>query len=182
MRTRNFRVRTDVVQRGSVTESQKGKKAYVERRVTVFSVESTWQRPKGRPSSPPHRIRRQRLTKRDRKIRNSKALQTKGAKFHAGTGFVKTRHVKLGILPCVKTTSLKTDENMARNAISDLLRPRKSPARSQRKVVQKDQLRHRSLHNWVVYLKILIRETLFNVNLENRELNTPSNSPKAPGT
>ena len=71
---------------------------------------------------------------------------------------------------------------MARLAISDLLRPRKSPARSQRKVVQKDQLRHWSLYNWVVYLKILIRETLFNVNLENREQNTPSNSPKAPGT
>ena len=52
MRTRNFRVRTDVVQRGSVTKSQKGKKAYVERKVRVFSVESTWQRPKGRPSSP----------------------------------------------------------------------------------------------------------------------------------
>ena len=29
-RTRNFRVRNDVVERGSVTTSQKGKKAYVE--------------------------------------------------------------------------------------------------------------------------------------------------------
>ena len=33
MRTRNFRVRSDVVERGSVTKSQKGKKAYVERKV-----------------------------------------------------------------------------------------------------------------------------------------------------
>ena len=42
MRTRNFRVRNDVVERGSVTKSQKGKKAYVERKVRVFSVGDTW--------------------------------------------------------------------------------------------------------------------------------------------
>ena len=33
MRTRNFRFRSDVVERGSVTKSQKGKKTYVERKV-----------------------------------------------------------------------------------------------------------------------------------------------------
>ena len=33
MRTRNFRVRNEVVQRGAVTKSRKGKKAYVERKV-----------------------------------------------------------------------------------------------------------------------------------------------------
>ena len=33
MRTRNFRVRNDVVDGGSVTKSQKGKKAYTERKV-----------------------------------------------------------------------------------------------------------------------------------------------------
>ena len=33
MRTQNFRVRNEVVERGSVTKSQKGKKAYVERKV-----------------------------------------------------------------------------------------------------------------------------------------------------
>ena len=33
LRTRNFRVRSDVVEKGSVTKSQKGKKAYVERKV-----------------------------------------------------------------------------------------------------------------------------------------------------
>ena len=42
VRTRNFRVRSDVVERGSVTKSQKGKKACVERQVGVFSVEGTW--------------------------------------------------------------------------------------------------------------------------------------------
>ena len=39
MRNRNFRVRNDVVERGSVTKSQKGKKPHVERKVgeSVFS-------------------------------------------------------------------------------------------------------------------------------------------------
>ena len=38
MRTRNFRVWNEVVERGSVTKSQKGKKAYVRRKVeSVFS-------------------------------------------------------------------------------------------------------------------------------------------------
>ena len=42
MRTRNFRVRNDVVERGSVTKSQKGKIAYVERKIRrVFSVGRT---------------------------------------------------------------------------------------------------------------------------------------------
>ena len=69
-----------------------------------------------------------------------KALQIKGATFHADTESVRIHHVTIGILPCVKTTSLRLDKYMATNAIFDMLRLRKSPARSQRKVVQKDQL------------------------------------------
>ena len=42
MRTRNIRVLSDVAERRSVTKSQKGKKAYIERKVGVFSVEGTW--------------------------------------------------------------------------------------------------------------------------------------------
>ena len=43
MGTRNFRVRSDVEERGSVTKSQKGEKAYVKRKVgECFSVEGTW--------------------------------------------------------------------------------------------------------------------------------------------
>ena len=43
MRTRNSRVQSEVVERGSVTKSQNGKKACVERKVgECFSVESTW--------------------------------------------------------------------------------------------------------------------------------------------
>ena len=41
MKTRNFRVRNEVVERGSVSKRQKVKKAYVERIVGVFSVEGT---------------------------------------------------------------------------------------------------------------------------------------------
>ena len=64
-----------------------------------------------------------------------------------------------------------------------MLRLRRSPARSQRKVVRKDQLHYwRSLHNWVVYLKILIRESLFYMTKENGDQNTWSNSPSALGT
>ena len=45
-----------------------------------------------------------------------------------------------------------------------MLRLKKSPAKSQRKVVRKDQLHHsRSLYNWIVYLKILILENLLSV-------------------
>ena len=39
MRTRSFRFRNEVVERGSVTKSQKGKKAHVETKVRVFSVD-----------------------------------------------------------------------------------------------------------------------------------------------
>ena len=95
----------------------------------------------------------------------------------------KIRHVDSGILPCVKTTSLRPDAYVAKNADSDMLRLRRSPAKKQRKVVRKDQLHYRrSLHNWVVCLKILIRENLFYVKKEDWDQNTPSNSPRAPGT
>ena len=42
MRTRNFRVRNEVVGRGAVTKSSNRKKAYVVKKVGVFSVEGTW--------------------------------------------------------------------------------------------------------------------------------------------
>ena len=48
---------------------------------------------------------------------------------------------------------------MVMNAISDMLRPKESPTKGQIKVVQKDQLPcRRSLDNWVVCLKIFVRE------------------------
>ena len=43
MRTRNFRVRNDVVERGAVTKSQKSKESLrLEESGGVFSVEGTW--------------------------------------------------------------------------------------------------------------------------------------------
>ena len=76
--------------------------------------------------------------------------------------FLKTRHVNVGIFLCVKTSSLRPDAKMEEDVSSDMLRPRRRPAKSQRKVVRKDQLHYlRSLHKCVVHLKILIRESLF---------------------
>ena len=97
--------------------------------------------------------------------------------------FCKTRHVSSGILPCVRITSMNKYVFFATNAISDLSRQKESPTKGQRKEVQKEQLRYwRSLYNWVVCLKNLVRESLFHVNLECWDRNTPSNSPRAPGT
>ena len=119
MRTRNFRVR-------SVTKSQKGKKAYVERKVEecfqwkahgqcvqkethVVSVmtdkapgnSGSGQRRKGHP------IRRQnRLTAREKSPQRDQAIKRKAlwtrVKFHADTNSVITRHVSSGVLPCVR--------------------------------------------------------------------------------
>ena len=85
-----------------------------------------------------HQTRRPRLTQGGIffEIKN-RPLQTKGVKLRAITGFVKARHVNFGILPYVKTTSLRPDANMATNAIFDMLRQMKSPAKSQRKMVQR---------------------------------------------
>ena len=169
MRTRNFWVRNDVVERGSVTKSQKGKKAYIERKVeecfqwkahgecskedscsfgndTKASGNSGAGQRRKDDRLLPHPIRRQRLTARDKNPQKNqatkrKALQTKGAKSRAYSEFVKSRRVHFGILPCVRSTSLKEGVFMVTNAISDMLRPKKSPAKGQRKVVQKDQLR-----------------------------------------
>ena len=164
MSTRNFRVRTEVVERGAVTKSQKGKKAYVDKKVEeYFQWKTNGQCSKGdscsfsyelAPGSSggftddrpfPHQIRRPRLTKGETKPQQHQAtkriaLQTKGAKFHADTENVKIRHVAIGMLPYVKTTSLRLDANMTTSAIVDMLRLRRSPAKSQGKVVRKDQL------------------------------------------
>ena len=113
-----------------------------------------------------------------------KALQTKGARFCANTEIVILRHVVSGILPYVKATSLRLDAHLATSANFDMLRQMRSPAKSQRKLVRKDQLLYwRSLYNWVVYLKVLIRENLLcHVNKEDWGQNTPSNFPRARGT
>ena len=39
----------------------------------------------------------------------------------------------MGILPCVKTASLRPDAHMEENVSSDMLRPRRRPVKSQKK-------------------------------------------------
>ena len=130
-------------------------------------------------------IRRQnRRTARDKNPHRDQAVNRKTrwtrVKFHANSSPVKHHHVSFGIFPCVKIIGLKKDVYMATNAISDMFRQKESPAKSQRRVVPKHQLLcWKSLYKRVVYLKILFRENLFHVNLENWDRNTPSNSPKA---
>ena len=80
-----------------------------------------------------------------------KTLQTKGAKFRAATESIKARHGIVGILPCVKTTSLRPGANLEEHVPSDMLRLRRSPARSQRKVVRKDQLHHWREQRWKLW-------------------------------
>ena len=55
-------------------------------------------------------------------------------------GSVRICHVIIGTLPRVSITSLNEDANMATNVDSDMLRLRRSPSKSQRKVERKDQL------------------------------------------
>ena len=113
MRTGNFRVQNEVVERGAVTKSQKGKKAYIQRTVgecfqwkahgqcskgdsCSFSHDRLiqgdfcgGQRRKGRSSSlaPNSKAKTDegRENPRKHQATKRKALQTKGAKFHAVT-------------------------------------------------------------------------------------------------
>ena len=52
----------------------------------------------------------------------------------------KLRRVIIGLLPCVKITSLNRDAHSATSVCSETLRSTGSPVQSRRKVVEKDQL------------------------------------------
>ena len=86
----------------------------------------------------PHPIRRQsRLTV---KKATKRKILTREVRFCVGSKIVKkkkNRRASFGIFPCVAVTSLKKDAHMATNAIFVMLRRRRSPASSQRKVVQR---------------------------------------------
>ena len=153
MRTRNFRVWSEVVERGAVTKSQKGKKRYVERKVGgCFQWKAHGQCSKGDSCSFSHELasgnrcggqRREeqssspapnsKANPQNNEATEMKTIQTEGAKFRADTQTETIRHVVLGILPCVKTSSLKLDAHLAKNAFSDMLRRRRSPTRSRKK-------------------------------------------------
>ena len=113
MRNRNFRARSDVVERGSVTKSHKGDKACVEKKVEecfqwkahvshkllVTKVEKVKEKKDDRLLL--HLILRQsRLTARDKNSHRDQAIKRKPQwikmKFHADSDYVKIHHVSSG--------------------------------------------------------------------------------------
>ena len=146
MITRNFKVRNDVVERGSVTKSRKVKKAHAERKVeSVFQWKAhgqcskgdsysfshgtmasgnsgKGQRPKGRLSSPAPNSK----AKTDEGEENPQNIrQRRGGLFGRKErnsmsiqDLQQNRHVNFGILPCVAY--------MERSVSLDMLRLRKS--------------------------------------------------------
>ena len=87
-----------------------------------------------------HRLTEENL---ERLVPEEKALLEENAESRAkksSNESVRTLRVIIGTLPYVKITSLRLDAFMAMIAVSDTLRRRKRPARSQRKVVRKEQL------------------------------------------
>ena len=207
MRNRNFRAWNDVAERGSVTKNQKGEKAYVERKVgQCFQWKAQGRSSKGDSCSFSHEPQAcgnkgrkgQRKKKDDRlllhlfqsqnrltaKATTRKAPCIKGVKFHAETHSVKIRHVSSGIIPCVRTTSLQeVVSHCDKNAVSDMLRQKESPTRSRRKggakgsvAILKESLPLCCVSQYYYSRKSIPREP------GNWEQNTPSHSPKAPGT
>ena len=143
------------MERRSVTESQEGKKANDERKVgECFQWKAHGQCSKGDQCSfshdkktlapvakvrdekddrlLPHQVRRQRLSIKE--ATRMKAL-TREVRFHADTKVEKIRRVNLASSRVSKLQSLKKDAYMATNTVFDMLRQKKTPARSQRKVV-----------------------------------------------
>ena len=156
MRTRNFRARNEKSgKRSSNQESKTEKSQRGEESGRMLSVESRWtmlcsfrhdpasgnrceaQRQKGQSSSPAPKAQ----AKTDGKIPSKGSGRRREFRAEISLGKnVRTRHVIIGTLPRVNITSLRQDAGMATNAISDMLRRRRSPAKNQRKVVRKDQL------------------------------------------
>ena len=165
MRTRNFRARNEMVERGAVTKSQKGRKASVDRKVgECYQWKATGQCSRGDSCSFSHdRASGNRCDQRQGGQSSSLAPKSAGTqwrketlkKFRSQRGqpfwnkeqeaevradtclgeSVRTRHVITGTFPCVSITSLNLDAHMAKNAESDTLRPMCNPVKSRRKVV-----------------------------------------------
>ena len=168
MRNRNFRVRIDVVERGSVTKSRKGNKAYVGRKIReCFQWKAHGQCSKGDSCSFSHdpqacgdKGKGQRRKRRSSSpASNSKAKRTDGEehKSSQGSGNKQEKLERQERIPCrfrrCKNPSCgfwhppvclnNKSENivyMATNAVSDMLRQKESPTRSRKRVVRKDQL------------------------------------------
>ena len=163
MRTRNFRARNEIFERGAATKTpKKGRGAVVERKVgECFQWQAIGQCSRGYSCSSshaqaserdaardkknrrplPHLKRRHRLTKSyPQKVQATEArpLVDQEAEIRAEISSkesARTRHVIIGTLPCVLITSMKQDAHMEQSADFDMLRGRRSPAKSRRKVV-----------------------------------------------
>ena len=87
----------------------------------------------------PHSIQRKRLAERNKNLFHKnqaikrKARQIKEARFDPDTSFVNMRRVSFGILPCVRTTSLKKVVDMVTNAISDTVGQKRRPTKRSKK-------------------------------------------------
>ena len=140
MRTRNFRARSEIVERGAVTKRPKGRKAVVERKVgecfqwkaigqcsrgdscsfsheQASEADATRDKKNKRPLQ--HQKRMHRLTKSyPPKVQatEERSLLEPEADFRAELSskeIARTRHVVIGTLPSVLITSLKQDAYMA---------------------------------------------------------------------
>ena len=187
-RNGNFRVRRDVVEWGSVTKSQKGNNAKVERKMEVISVEGTWTMfPKvthvvsdmthktleteDKVSVPETKraivFSRIPLTARDKNPHWYQAIKTGKLERYEWNSMpihILWKSV-MWILASSRVSVLQVWKKKKRlytlrqNSLPTRW-GRRNAQRSRRKVVQKDQLRYwRSLYTLVVYLKILIRES-----------------------
>ena len=162
MRTRNFRARNEIVERGTVTKSHKGKKVNAERRVGECDQwKANGQYSKGDscsfshdPASGNRRDRRQvgqssslaprAKAQTDGKI-HSKGSGRRGESLSGTRGRIPCRnffgesvrihHVICGTLPCVASTSQNPDASLVKNVCVDTLRLMGRPAKSRRKVV-----------------------------------------------
>ena len=116
--------------RGAVTKSQKGKKAYVERKVgkcfqwkghghavsvitNLYKETCTVVRDERDDRLLPHQIRKPRLTEGEKNLPKTSGNREESSSDKRSKipcrykNCTKTYHVNLGILPCVKTTSLR---------------------------------------------------------------------------
>ena len=162
MRTRNFRVRSEVLERGSVTKSQKGKKGYVESKVWECvewkvhgqcSKGGSWsfshdklvqgdlrggQRREGRLSSPAPDSKAktdqgwEKILKQIFGI-NEDISSNQRRELPCRCKVLKSRQVKFGIRPCVKTTSLSPDVFMEENVSFRHVEAEERPSKKSKK-------------------------------------------------
>ena len=187
--TRNFRARSEIVERGAVTKSQKGRKATVRKVWEGYQWKAIGQCSKGDSWVTIQRLdtetikdkqdnrpvlrqkRRRRPTEKPlNKVQaaEEKVLLEQEGRFRADISF---RRRWTG------SSCNYWHPPMCLNSKSE------SGCKNGEKVVWKDQLLcWRSLYNWVVCLKILIRENVLSRKKGNWDQTTPSTSPRARDT